>query len=60
MEQVIHLLRQQAWKRAKGELSSMLASYNSYTIAGDAEKYIRFDKLLRNFVDTIEGAALHE
>ena len=44
-----HMLRAMAWERAKGELRSMLVTYE-----GEKATFDAMDEALAEFVDTVE------
>jgi len=52
---VVRVLRAQAWSRAKGELSSILDTYH-----GEMEKFDQMRSLIREMVDTVENEGLAE
>lgn len=54
---LLALQRSMAWERAKGELNSMLHTY--YSIA-DGTKFEDFNKLLKEFVESVEENGLQE
>lgn len=54
-EKVLATLRQQAWKRAKGELEAMLP-----TFWGAQEKHSRLRDAISKFIDEVEINGLQE
>lgn len=60
MEQIIRLLRSQAWERAKGELELILHSYIPANASDDEQKFKEFYNLLENFKKEVEDNGLQE
>ena len=58
-EDILAALRQMAWQRAKAELKSMsCAKY--YTNEEEHQRSMRFMKLVKEFIETVEGEGLNE
>lgn len=53
------MLRNQAWERAKGELRSMLWTFQSPANASEGQ-FKKFDAALEAFIEKVEGGGLHE
>ena len=59
-ENVIRILRAQAWERAKGELNAVLQTYISGTQSTQDGHFEKMDKLVADFISTVEGDGLAE
>ena len=59
IEDLSRIQRGQAWERAKGELRSMLVTFYSPANACEGQ-FESFDKALCEFIEKVEGDALHE
>lgn len=57
---LIHILRAQAWERAKGELQAVLATYYSSIIAGDEAKFESMLAATSNFISEVDDNSLAE
>lgn len=53
MSEIKQMLRDQAWERAIGELKSIRHTYLSSSDNNDAGKLVKFDILLKEFMDKI-------
>ena len=51
----LHIQRQMAWERAKGELQSILVTYY-----GEAPKFKDMNKEISKFIETVEDEGLAE
>ena len=56
---ISRMLRAQAWERAKGELRSMLWTYQSPANANEGQ-FDSFNEKLESFIGDIETRGLHE
>lgn len=58
-EDILASMRQMAWERAKAELRGMsCAKY--YTNQEEHQRSMRFMKLVKEFIEKVEGEGLHE
>lgn len=57
-ENVIRILRSQAWERAKGELNAVLQTYISGAKSTQDGPFEKMDKLVADFINTVEGDGL--
>ena len=53
------MLRSQAWERAKGELRSMLWTYQAPANASEGQ-FEKFEAQLEAFIQQVEGEGLNE
>jgi hypothetical protein len=56
---ISRMMRNQAWERAKGELMSMLWTYQSPVNANEGQ-FEKFDHELHEFIRKVEQDGLHE
>jgi len=56
MPNVENILRQMAWERAKGELTSMLVTYSP----DDRNEFNEMNAAIHKFVEKVEDNGLHE
>lgn len=54
-KEIVEILRNQAWQRAKGELNSML-----HTFYGSREKFELLNNAIQDFIQTVEDNGLQE
>jgi len=54
-QDLLGIMRGQAWERAKGEMNSILAAY-----IDDRERFEALDKLIKAFVQEVEDNGLVE
>jgi hypothetical protein len=58
-DKILKVLRTQAWERAKGELNSMMQTFFSGT-KEESDRFCLLDAVIKDFIDNVEGNALHE
>ena len=56
----IRTMRHMAWERAKGELHSMLTTFQGDGNPGLSEEFTNLDKAVQDFITHVEDEGLHE
>lgn len=57
---VLRTMRHMAWERAKGELRSMLTTFQSDGNPGLSEEFTSLDEAVEGFIKHVEDEGLHE